>query len=59
MFTIILETCVEKKGDEIEYSFMVQNNTTNMAKAPANMFIDSKIPNDMKLVLEAIKKYEE
>lgn len=59
MFHIILETLVEKNGDKISYNFMTHNNTTNMAKSPHGMFENNKIPNDMKLVLDSIKKYEE
>ena len=59
MFSIILETVVEKKGEEINYGFMTQNNTTNMAKSPADMFGSQIIPNDMSAVLESIRKFEE
>lgn len=59
MFLYILETIVEKKGNEISYGFMTQNNTTNMAKSPDGMFEGPIIPNDMKAVLEAIRKYED
>lgn len=59
MFATILETIVEKKGDDITYGFMTQNNTTNMAKSPAEMFPSKIIPNNMKLVLEAMREYEE
>jgi hypothetical protein len=59
MFVTILETVVEKKGNDVTYGFMTQNNTTNMAKSPSEMFGKTVIPNDMKLVLESIKKYEE
>jgi|TARA_B110000908_G_scaffold154576_1_gene192015 hypothetical protein len=59
MFSIILETVVEKKGEEINYGFMTQNNTTNMAKSPADMFTGNIIPNDMAVVLESIRKFEE
>lgn len=58
MFSIILETIVEKKGNEIEYGFMTQNNTTNMAKSPRGMFSGLTVPNDMKQVLDSIKQYE-
>ena len=59
MFSIILETVVEKKGEDVNYGFMTQNNTTNMAKSPADMFSGSIIPNDMAVVLESIRKFEE
>jgi hypothetical protein len=59
MFSIILETIVEKKGNEVSYGFMTQNNTTNMAKSPNEMFDGEIIPNDMKEVLESIRRYED
>jgi len=59
MFSIILETVVEKKGEEISYGFMTQNNTTNMAKSPADMFGAQIVPNDMAAILESIRKFEE
>lgn len=59
MFSVILETIVEKKGNDISYGFMTQNNTTNMAKSPADMFTGQVINNDMQVVLNSIKKYEE
>jgi len=58
MFTITLETLVEKVGEEVKYYFMVQNNTTNMAKSPAGIFPKDKIDNDINFVLESIRKYE-
>jgi hypothetical protein len=61
MFTICLETLVEKDGEDVKYYFMTQSNTVNMAKSPEGMFQGegNKIPNSMKLVLDSIKKYEE
>jgi hypothetical protein len=59
MFSIILETVVQKKGNEVEYGFMTQNNTTNMAKSPAEMFGSQIIPNDMAAVLKAVTVFEE
>ena len=59
MFSVILETVVEKKGNDVQYGFMTQNNTTNMAKSPKDMFGSQIIDNDMQSVLDAIKKYEE
>lgn len=58
MFLYCLETLVEKQGEEVKYYFMTQNNTTNMAKSPAGVFKADKIDNDMKFVLDSIKKYE-
>ena len=59
MFSVILETVVEKKGNDVSYGFMTQNNTTNMAKSPNEMFGSQVIDNDMQAVLDAITKYEE
>jgi hypothetical protein len=59
MFGVILETIVEKKGNDIHYGFMTQNNTTNMAKSPDGMFAGDVVDNDMLAVLDAITKYEE
>ena len=59
MFVTILETVVQKKGENIEYGFMTENNTTNMAKSSEGMFDGKIIPNDMAEVLEAMRKYEE
>lgn len=58
MFNVTLETLVEKVGEEIKYYFMVENNTTNMAKVPKGIFNTNKIENDMQLVLDSIYKYE-
>ncbi len=58
MFLIVLETKVKKVGDNVEYKFMVSNNTTNMAKVPSGIFASTEIDNDMQVVLEAISKYE-
>jgi hypothetical protein len=59
MFLYILETIVQKKGNDISYGFMTQNNTTNMAKSPEGMFDAQIIDNDIQAVLDAITKYEE
>lgn len=59
MFTTVLETSVEKIGDEVKYYFMTQNNTTNMAKSPEGTFSSHKIDNDMLAVVKAIRAYEE
>ena len=59
MFNITLETSIDKEGDEVKYSFMTSSNTVNMARSPLGMFETTKIPNDMDIVLKAIKTYEE
>ena len=58
MFLIVLETKVKKVGENVEYKLMVSNNTSNMAKVPSGIFSTTEIDNDMKVVLDAISKYE-
>jgi len=53
MFTISLETVVENG----QYYFLTKNNGNNTAKAPMGMFDKELIPNDLKLVTEAINNY--
>lgn len=59
MFVNILETVVEKKGNDVTYGFMTQNNTTNMAKSAHGMFPTAIIDNDMQIVLDTLQKFED
>lgn len=54
MFTIVLFTVLENNS----YYFTTQNNGMNTCKSPLGMFNESKIPNDFKLVADAIRNYE-
>lgn len=58
MFTIVLYTNVEKKDDQMIYSFTTQTDGTNTAKSPKGMFETYKIPNDLSFVIRKIKEYE-
>jgi len=55
LFTIVMETFV----DSGNYSFITQNNGRNCAKSPKGMFTEHLIPNDLLLVTNKIKEYEE
>lgn len=46
------------KGCDGKYFFEVRANHST-AKSPMGMFADAEIPNDMQMVLDTIKKYEE
>lgn len=54
MFTIVLNTSVE----DGKYFFETQNNGRNTSKSPEGMF-PAKIENDLQLVINSIKQYEE
>lgn len=55
MFTVVLNTYVS----DGQYYFQTQNNGSNTSKSPEGMFNSDKIPNDLKLVIDSIQKYDE
>lgn len=55
MFTTVLHSVVNDDG----YWFMTQSDGRHVAKSPVDMFQDKLIPNDLALVVDAIRKYEE
>ena len=55
LFTIVLFTEVEDGN----YYFITQNNGNNTAKSPLGMFEEAKIDNDLAVVIETLKKYNE
>ena len=58
MFTTVLETVVHTdRPVEDRYKFRTQTNGSNTAKSPMGMFAESEIPNDLKLVANAIINY--
>ena len=58
MFTIVLNTSVERLDEKSEYFFETQNNGRNTSKSPEGMFETQKIPNDLKFVIDSIHSYE-
>lgn len=54
LFTLVEFNDKEKKG---EYNFITQSDGSTTAKSPDGMFNDLKIPNDLKLVSDAIDNY--
>jgi len=59
MFTVVLNTLVERSNDATSYWFETQNNGRSTSKSPEGMFTSHKIPNDLKTVITAIKSYEQ
>jgi hypothetical protein len=58
MFTTVLETVIHPdKPLEERYKVRTQSNGTNTAKSPMGMFAEDEIPNDLKLVANAIINY--
>jgi hypothetical protein len=59
LFTVVLLAGNYKDENGIHYVFLTQNDGTSTAKSPKGMFDSLSIPNDLQLVLDKIKKYEE
>lgn len=57
--TVLLMARAIKGENGIEYVFETQTNGTTPTKSPLGMFETATIPNDLKLVNEAIEKYYE
>lgn len=57
LFTVVLYTDIEVKGEKAEYSFVTNRYKKYPAKSPVGMFDDLKIPNNMKTVLDSVRKY--
>jgi len=57
LFTVVLYTHVETKGDKTEYSFITNRFNKYPAKSPLEMFDEIKIPNELSLVNDAIRDY--
>lgn len=57
LFTVVLYTFVETKGDKSQYWFLTNRYQKYSAKSPEGMFEDIKVANDLKAVTEKIKEY--
>ena len=60
LFSIVLHAKIIKTKDgELQYVFQTNGDGTSTCKSPLGMFDDQYIPNDLQLVIESIKSYEE
>lgn len=59
MFTTVLYTEVEMKDNKPAYYFLTQNNGKNSCKTPEGMFDEMRVPNDLNVILNRIREYEE
>lgn len=57
LFTVVLYTHVETKGDKTEYYFVTNRYNKYPAKSPLEMFDEVKIPNDLSVVNKAVTEY--
>lgn len=59
LFTIVLFTYKKELKDGTEYGFITNGDPASTAKSPRGMFTTKTIPNDLLMVAQAIKEYEE
>lgn len=59
LFSIVLFTERREGKTGIEYGFVTNGDPKSTAKSPKGMFSKSFIPNDLAVVVDAIRKYEE
>lgn len=57
LFTVVLYSYVETKGDNSSYFFVTNRMNKFPAKSPMGMFKDTKIPNDLSVVVNAMNEY--
>lgn len=57
-FTHVLHALVNKTDKGIEYMFLTNKNGTHDAKTPKGCFKQLMIPNDIRVVIDTIKQYQ-
>lgn len=57
LFTTVLYSYVETKGESSNYYFLTNRYLKFPAKSPKGMFSEIKIPNDLKIVLDNVNEY--
>jgi hypothetical protein len=57
LFTVVLYTFVESKGEKTSYNFVTNRYNKIPAKSPMGMFDEVKIPNDLSIVNKAVTEY--
>lgn len=61
LFTVVLFTDIQKiqNNDQLQYTFITQNDGTTTGKSPRGMFETLNIPNDLNDVIKKINAYYE
>jgi ribosomal protein L30E len=57
LFTVVLYAITETKGEKTDYFFVTNRFKKYPAKSPSGMFSELKLPNNLKIVTEAISEY--
>ena len=58
LFTVVLYTNVEENKDgSVNYEFVTNRYKKIPAKSPDGMFAETKIPNNLQLVVETLNEY--
>jgi len=57
LFTIVLYTHIECKGDDCKYYFVTNKYGKYLSKSPYGMFNELKIPNNLQVVSDTIREY--
>ena len=59
LFTVVLLCYPVMENKKMKYVFVTESNGTTTAKSPMDMFKEITVENDLQMVLDKIKKYEE
>lgn len=60
LFTVVLEAdMIKDDKEQIQHVFKTKSDGNSVVKSPRGMFETDNIPNDLKLVIDSIKKYNE
>jgi hypothetical protein len=59
LFTVVLYSVVENNVDGLNYYFITKSDGTNPAKSPMGMFPEVKMPNDLNLIIDLYKQFQE
>lgn len=57
LFTVVLYSVPETKGEKTEYQFITNRYKKYPAKSPVGMFDEIKIPNNLKIVIDKVNEY--
>ena len=57
LFTVVLYALTEVKGEKVDYFFITNRYKKYPAKSPLGMFEETKIPNNLQLVIDKVNEY--
>ena len=57
LFTVVLYSVPETRGEKTEYQFITNRYKKYPAKSPVGMFDEIKIPNNLKIVIDKVNEY--